>query len=228
VRRFLPRRPSAGIVVACIALFVALTSTSYADIAQLARNSVGTPQLRNNAVTTPKIRNNTVTTPKIRNNTVTTPKIRNNAVTLAKLAPNARIPGPAGPAGPAGAAGPAGPAGPSDAYARFLNGPVAVPAALTTLANLTIPQAGNYVIFGKAYFTSTANGVVSCRLVAGTNFDESQTFVQPNFPFTIALNVVNNFAAPGSVDFACSATGTQQARFIKISAIRVANLANSG
>lgn len=95
------RRPSAPTVIACVALFLASTGTGLADVAQLARNSVGTPQLRPNAVTTPKIRNAAVTTP----------KIRNRAVTLSKLAPNARIPGPRGPAGPQGAAGPQGPAG---------------------------------------------------------------------------------------------------------------------
>lgn len=103
------RRPSVPLVIACGALFFALAGTSFADVAQLARNSVGTPQLRNNAVTPPKIRNGAVTTPKIANGAVTTPKLRNGAVTLAKLAPNARIPGPPGPAGPAGPAGPPGP-----------------------------------------------------------------------------------------------------------------------
>lgn len=104
--------PPASIVVACGALFFALTGTSFADVAQLARNSVGTPQLRNNAVTTPKLRNGAVTTAKLRNRAVTTPKIRNNAVTLAKIAPSARIPGPQGPAGPQGPPGP--PAGIAD------------------------------------------------------------------------------------------------------------------
>lgn len=80
------RRPSAALVVACLALFVSLSGTSFADVAQVVpRNSVGTPQLRNSAVTTPTI--------------------RNGSVTLAKLAPNARIPGPAGAAGPQGPKG---------------------------------------------------------------------------------------------------------------------------
>lgn len=88
MRRFVPR-PSPALAIACLALFASMTGTSFADIAQLGRNSVGTPQLRNNAVTTPKI--------------------RNKAVTLSKLAPSARIAGPAGPPGPAGPVGPPGP-----------------------------------------------------------------------------------------------------------------------
>ena len=42
-------------VVACIALFVALSGASYAAI-KLPRNSVGTPQLKKNAVTSPKVK----------------------------------------------------------------------------------------------------------------------------------------------------------------------------
>ncbi|MGH7541476.1 MAG: hypothetical protein ACRELC_10795 [Gemmatimonadota bacterium] len=218
MRRVLPGRPSPAMVVACLALIVALGGTSVAAVSQLARNSVGTPQLRNGAVATPKLRNNAVTSAKVRNRSLRSVDFRAGQLPA----------GPAGPACPAGPAGAAGPAGPSDAYARFLNGPVAVPGALTTLANLSIPQAGNYVVFGKAYFVSTVSGVVTCRLVAGADFDQTQTFVTPTAPFAIALNVVHVFAAAGSVDFSCSATGTQQANFIKISAIRVGNLANTG
>jgi hypothetical protein len=99
--RLLVRRPSPALVVACGALLLSLTGTGLADVAQLGRNTVGTPQLRTGAVTTPKIRNGAVATA----------KLRNRAVTLAKLAPNARIAGPAGPTGPTGPAGPQGPPG---------------------------------------------------------------------------------------------------------------------
>jgi hypothetical protein len=70
--------------------------------------------------------------------------------------------------------------------------------------------------------------MVTCRLVAGGDFDQSLSFVQPSLPFTLSNLVVHEFAAAGSADFQCSATGTQQANFIKIAAIKVANLANSG
>jgi len=49
------RRPSAAMVVACIALLVALGGTSYATVLQVPRNSVGTPQLQRNAVKASKI-----------------------------------------------------------------------------------------------------------------------------------------------------------------------------
>jgi hypothetical protein len=51
------RRPSAAIVVACIALAVALAPASYATVSQLLPvDSVGTPQLKTDAVTSNKVR----------------------------------------------------------------------------------------------------------------------------------------------------------------------------
>ncbi|MEX2465172.1 MAG: hypothetical protein WD428_04760 [Gaiellaceae bacterium] len=55
-----PRKPSPALVISCIALFVALTGSSYAVIV-LPKGSVGTKQLRNNAVKSTKIANNQVT-----------------------------------------------------------------------------------------------------------------------------------------------------------------------
>lgn len=205
------RRPSPSMVIACVALGVALSGTGIAATVALAPNSVGTLQIKANAVTTQKVKNGTL--------------LRGDFKAGQIPRGPAGAPGVAGPAGPAGAAGPA---GPSDAFARFLNGPIAVPAALTTLANLSIPQAGKYVIWGKTSVTSTVFGVATCRLEAGTDTDESQTHAQPGLPFTLAVLVVHEFAAAGSVDFKCQATGTLQANFIKLAAIKVANLTNSG
>jgi hypothetical protein len=54
--RFLRRRPSAGTVIACLALLVALSGTSVASIANVPLLSVGTPQIKPNAVTSPKVK----------------------------------------------------------------------------------------------------------------------------------------------------------------------------
>src|ERR1044072_1776045 len=51
--------PSPAMVVACIALAVALTGTSYA-IAVLPRNSVGTPQLKRGAVVSAKVKDHSL------------------------------------------------------------------------------------------------------------------------------------------------------------------------
>ncbi len=202
-------------VVACLALGVALSGTAVAASVALAPNSVGTPQLKNNAVTTAKVKNGTLLRA----------DFKAGQVPAGKPGPV----GPAGPAGPAGAAGPAGPAGPSDAFARFVNGPIAIPAANTTLANLAIPQAGKYVIWAKAYVTATATGTTTCKLVAGSDNDTSVTYASAGgAPFTLSNLVVHEFAAAGSADFQCAAAGTLQANFIKIAAIRVGNLTNSG
>ena len=46
--------------------------------------------------------------------------------------------------------------------------------------------------------------------------------------FTLANLVVHEFAAAGSADFQCAGSGTLQANWIKIAAIKVGNLTNSG
>lgn len=68
-------------LVACMALFIALSGTAYAA----AKNSVGSAQLKKNAVTEKKIKKSAVTSSKIKNNAITTTKIKNGAVTGAKL-----------------------------------------------------------------------------------------------------------------------------------------------
>lgn len=62
-------RPSAAMVVACIALGVALGGTSYAAF-KLPANSVGTKQLKKNAVTSIKVRNNSLTGADVRESTL--------------------------------------------------------------------------------------------------------------------------------------------------------------
>lgn len=200
-------------VIACVALGVALSGTGIAATVALAPNSVGTPQLKNNAVTTLKVKNGSLLKGDFKAGQIP-----------------AGPAGPAGAAGAAGAAGPAGPAGPSDAFARFLNGPVAIPAGLTTLANLSIPQAGKYVIWAKTSLAATVGGNAVCRLVAGTNFDQTQSIVFSGaFGANLSTIVVNEYAGAGSADFQCAATsGTLTANFIKIAAIKVGNLTNSG
>jgi hypothetical protein len=78
----LVRRPSAAMVVACVALAIALGGTSYAAIS-LPANSVGTKQIKDRAVTKKKI----------------------SARTIASLRGARGARGLAGPAGPAGAGG---------------------------------------------------------------------------------------------------------------------------
>ena len=64
------RRPSASIVISCLALFIALGGAAYAG-SQLKKNSVGTKQIKKNAVTTAKLKNKAVTTKKIKPGAIT-------------------------------------------------------------------------------------------------------------------------------------------------------------
>jgi hypothetical protein len=86
------RRPPPALVVACVALAVALSGTSYAAF-RLPKASVGTAQLKKGAVTSAKVKDKTL---------------------LASDFAKGQIPaGPAGPTGPQGAQGPQGPQGPA-------------------------------------------------------------------------------------------------------------------
>ena len=213
-------RPSPALGVACLALFLVLASTGGAAVsAAPPNNSVGTAQLKNNAVTSAKIKNNAVTAAKIASNAVTSAKIASNAVTGAKVQDGSI----------AAADLVSGVLPPSNAVGTFADGPINIPVAEATIKSLSIPSAGNYVILAKTYVTSALlAGSVSCRLVAGGNFDTSQGYVASGQPSTISLLVLSNFTAAGTVNLACSATPPQQANFVKIVALQVANLTNTG
>jgi hypothetical protein len=48
-------RPSPALVIACLALLIALSGTSYADVLNIPFNSIGTRQLKANAVVSSKV-----------------------------------------------------------------------------------------------------------------------------------------------------------------------------
>lgn len=205
-------RPSPSTVIAMIALAVALGGTGYAAIV-LPANSVGTKQLKASAVTSVKVKDGTLRVTDFKAGQI-----------------------PAGPAGAAGPAGPAGPTGPSDAYSGFKNGPVAAPSSLATVATLNVPVAGKYVIVGKAWIFDNVNtGVlVQCQLVAGADSDTTRATLEGNTAgfvtaSALAFNVVHEFAGAGAVELKCNAFGVNVSIYdIKITAIKVGNLTNTG
>jgi hypothetical protein len=83
--RHLKRHLSVANVISCVALFVALSSVTYAATT-LTKKSVKARHLANGAVTTPKLRNGAVTTPKIRNGAVIATKIAAGQVGSSQLA----------------------------------------------------------------------------------------------------------------------------------------------
>jgi hypothetical protein len=79
MRRIFSHRPSAAMIVALLALFIALGGVSYGVA------TIGTGDIKNRAVTTKKLKNGAVTTKKLKNGAVTTKKLRNRAVTGTKF-----------------------------------------------------------------------------------------------------------------------------------------------
>jgi hypothetical protein len=103
LHRIVSRRPSPATIISLIALFVALGGTSYAAIALVPKNSVGSAQVINGSLLKKDLSKKTV----------------------AALKGNRGLRGPAGPQGAAGSAGAAGDAGPAGATgAAGATGPV--------------------------------------------------------------------------------------------------------
>ena len=209
-------RLSPAMVVASFALLIALGGTGYAAL-RLPTNSVGTAQLKNGAVTAVKVRLHSL--------------LRANffpgQIPTGPRGP-AGAPGPPGPPGSPGPAGSTGPAGPSAAYSKSVVGPAAVPTAMTTLASLTIPQAGSYVIWAKAYASGTSAFDVTCMLLAGTDSDTSKVHAD-HVSNTVTTIVAHQYAAAGTANFQCAAAsaGTETMNYIKIVAIQTGSLATS-
>lgn len=86
-RKLAIHRPSAAIVVAVIALFVALGGVGWAQFS-VPNGSVGTAQLRNNAVTSAKIANGSVGNFKLKSGSVGPRKLINNAVGVDQINAN--------------------------------------------------------------------------------------------------------------------------------------------
>jgi hypothetical protein len=97
VSRFI-RRPSASLVVACLALLVALGGTSYATVLNVPRNSVGPINIKRNAVGPQKIAPNAVRTAHVLNGSLLTADFKAGQI-------------PQGPKGDKGDPGPRGASG---------------------------------------------------------------------------------------------------------------------
>jgi hypothetical protein len=159
-------RPTASMVVACVALAVALAGTGYAATV-LPRNSVGALQLKNNAVTAAKLNNNAVTAAKVKNFSLLRQDFKAGQL-------------PAGARGPAGPTGPAGPAGPGARWALVRSDGTVV-AQSGGITPTSKPSVGAYILdfgsslAGKLIIASSANtadtgdrGTVSAGMCGGS------------------------------------------------------------
>lgn len=84
--KLLSKHLSFANVIACIALFVALSGAAYAAQASLGKKAVKTKNLANGAVTTLKLRGGAVTNLKLRTGAVTGAKIANATIGSSQLA----------------------------------------------------------------------------------------------------------------------------------------------
>ena len=198
-------------VISLIALFVALSGTSYA-ISQLPKNSVGNKQLKKNAVTAAKVKDRSL---------------------LAKDFKAGQLPkgekgdtGPNGAAGPSGAAGLTGARGPSDGYVGNRN-PTPLLDLTASFQTVTTSQqlpAGSYIAVARVNLISSggASGIIcsfgddvvqSLNLGAGTQM-----------PLTLASGFKLNEA--GKITAGCQrVSGSVSVAQASVVATRVESLA---
>lgn len=107
-------------------------------------------------------------------------------------------------------------------------------AGFTQIGALSVP-AGRYVAFAKTWVVNTGatTTAVDCQLAGGGDSDDTKLALasvgSPAEAETVANNVVHDFASAGSFTLSCqTSAGTVKFSYIKITAIQVGNLTNSG
>jgi hypothetical protein len=153
-------RPSPALVIACLALVVALSGTSYANVLHLPVNSVGTAQLKANAVVSSKVKNRSLL-----------------AVDFKTGQLPAGPPGPKGDKGDAGAPGVSGyelVAGRSDVTHQLFNSvAITCPAGKRALgggggtAGGIIPGDGPYIIVDQPFIDGSGWLIQTARATEG-------------------------------------------------------------
>ena len=145
--------------------------------------------------------------------------------------------GPQGVAGPQGPQGPAGPTGPSNGFISELSGTLTLSDTLQNLVTLNNLAAGSYVF---TFSAGANNGIgvtspadVRCELSLSGDAPASETIPIETEGATVAahMTVVHaaTLATTQDVSGQCEdngSTGTQQAFFGRLVAIKVATLAN--
>jgi hypothetical protein len=213
-------RPSPAMIVACIALFVALGGTATAVTYVVSSNSqIGPGTVSGNKPPTGKHSN--IIAGSINGNDVADNSLHGtdiNESTLGQVPSAAKA---------------------NDAFSTFHDGALDVPSFIGSLGNpiadLSIPHAGSYVINATLTLTSGGGtaGEAYCVLNAGGDTDRKNVTTHVATTLggeSMALQVVHTFSDGALVTLSCADYGvaTEKAEYIKITAVQVNNLTNSG
>ena len=186
-------------VIAMIALFVALSGTSYAI------KKVGAKDIRKNAVRAKHIKRSQVSSSEIKNKSIRPIDIAPSVTgkTLESSAGQARRD-----AGPTG---------------------VGASTNFTPVATLGGLQPGAYVLLAKVNQSSNVKTEGRCRLSAGDQYDDSNRGLREGgTPEAHSLQLVHAFTGPGNVVLACrAAQGVWSAADTKIISIKVASASSN-
>jgi len=207
---FLRRRPSAALIVSCVALFISLGGASYAAIT-IPNNSVGAAQLKTNAVTNSKLDSNAVSYKKIAPNAVGS--VRAN---LGQL--QARVGGQCAAGTAIGTVAKDGKVTcnttlPAGLETTSNTATIAATATSpTTVTTLSLPAGPNYLTLANPTVSVTGTGTsqrvqISCTLTVGSNTQTRQVTVNTG-TVTTATNdsIPLQLAGPsGTATVACSA-----------------------
>jgi hypothetical protein len=199
------RRPSPATAISCLALFVALSGTSYAAI--------------------------TVTSKDVRNNSLTSADVRDRSL-LGKDFKRGEVPagarGATGPAGPAGAkgdpgaTGDTGPVGPSEAFSSYTPGSGALSSTPAGVESLALP-AGAYLMTVSVTITATGAGAgMTCSAGPGGQNLTFGSTLGANEVRTFSPQLTFTLAAPATVPVSCAViTGGASVSARSVAAIRV-------
>lgn len=180
------RRPSASMVVATLALFVALSGGAYAAVV-IPNDSVGFNQLRPGAVAASRLANNAVITPKVANDAITYTKIAPGQIGHVRVAQNqiqwrvnGRCTGTSAVQAITATGGASCGTTLADAYSTpGLTEPLTSPTAATMLASEALPVGSGYLLEATPYVevkgsAGAQNVSVTCEIAAGS-VTESRT-----------------------------------------------------
>jgi len=216
-------RPSPAMIVACIALFVALGGTATAVTYVVSSNSQIGPGTVSGHKPPSGDHANVIA------GSVNGQDVADNSLHGADIAESTLGQVPSAAAA-------------NDAFSTFHDGEIHMPTSISSptnpIADLSIPHAGNYVVNAtlEVSYVNNTGGVGThplCVLAAGGDSDTKAWAIDVHYE-NAALQVVHHFDSGALVTLACSngggslPTSDTVAKYIKITAIQVNNLTNTG